>query len=107
MAATKEVLTGGQLLAEGKTKIIRATNHPERVMIVSKDDITAGDGAKHDLIAGKAALSTKTTCSVFRLLKECGLPVGFEEQVDEKTFISPRCSMLPYEVVVRREAHGS
>lgn len=76
-------------------------------MIVSKDDITAGDGAKHDLIEGKAVLSTKTTCNVFRLLKTCGLPVAFEEQVDAKTFISPRCEMLPYEVVVRREAHGS
>lgn len=107
MAAIQNVRAGGKLLAEGKTKIICATENPDRVMIVSKDDITAGDGAKHDLIEGKAVLSTKTTCNVFRLLKACGLAVGFEEQVDEKSFISPRCEMLPYEVVVRREAHGS
>ena len=99
---------GGDLIAEGKTKIIRATKQdPEKVLILSKDDITAGDGAKHDLIEGKATLSTRTTCNVFRLLKACGIPVAFDEQIDAKTFLAPRCQMLPYEVVIRREAHGS
>lgn len=98
----------GDMIAEGKTKIIRvAPGDPQQVLVASKDDITAGDGAKHDLIEGKAVLSTRTTCNVFRLLKACGLPVGFDEQVDERTFLAPRCTMLPYEVVVRREAHGS
>lgn len=100
--------TDGELIAEGKTKIIRTSKqHPHRVLILSKDDITAGDGAKHDLIEGKAVLSTRTTSNVFRLLKASGLPVAFEEQVDERTFLAPLCQMLPYEVVVRREAHGS
>ena len=99
---------GGELIAEGKTKIILATGpDTERVLILSKDDITAGDGAKHDLIEGKAAFATRTTCNVFRLLKTCGIPVAFEEQIDAKSFLAPRCQMLPYEVVVRREAHGS
>jgi len=98
----------GNLIAEGKTKIIRATKQdPEKVLILSKDDITAGDGAKHDLIEGKATLATRTTCNVFRLLKACGIPVAFEEQIDEKSFLAPLCQMLPYEVVIRREAHGS
>lgn len=98
--------TGGALIAEGKTKIIRALEHGN-VLIASKDDITAGDGAKHDLIPGKAALATRTTCNVFRLLKSCGIPVAFGEQVDATSFVAPGCRMLPYEVVVRREAHGS
>jgi phosphoribosylaminoimidazole carboxylase/phosphoribosylaminoimidazole-succinocarboxamide synthase len=101
-------LIGGDLIAEGKTKIILATGQdPEKVLIRSKDDITAGDGAKHDLIEGKAGLATQTTCNVFRLLKACGIPVAFEEQIDAKTFLAPLCQMLPYEVVIRREAHGS
>ena len=44
---------------------------------------------------------------MFRLLKACGLPVAFEEQDSPTSFIAPPCTMLPYEVVVRREAHGS
>ena len=98
----------GALLTEGKTKKIhQLEGSSELVALVSKDDITAGDGAKHDVIAGKARLATATTCNVFRLLKACGLPVAFEEQDSATSFVAPNCRMLPYEVVARREAHGS
>ncbi len=95
-------------IAEGKTKIIApVSGDPTRVALISKDDITAGDGAKHDIIEGKAALANQTTCNVFRLLKACHIPVAFEEQNGLTSFIALKCAMLPYEVVVRREAHGS
>ena len=98
----------GALVTEGKTKkIYQAADGSDLVTVISKDDITAGDGAKHDLIPDKGRLANATTCNVFRLLKACGLPVAFEEQDSATSFIAPKCSMLPYEVVVRREAHGS
>jgi phosphoribosylaminoimidazole carboxylase/phosphoribosylaminoimidazole-succinocarboxamide synthase len=98
----------GALVIEGKTKKIhQIKGKPDLVVLVSKDDITAGDGAKHDLLPDKAKLANATTCNVFRLLKACGLPVAFEEQDSATSFIAPKCQMLPYEVVVRREAHGS
>ena len=104
--ATKYVC--GALVAEGKTKTIyQIKNSDGLVTLVSKDDITAGDGAKHDIIPDKGRLANSTTCNVFRLLKACGLPVAFVEQDSPTSFIAPQCSMLPYEVVVRREAHGS
>ena len=98
----------GPVVAEGKTKTIhRIAGSDDLVGLVSKDDITAGDGAKHDVIAGKGALANRTTCNVFRLLKACGLPVAFEQQDSATSFVGPHCTMLPYEVVTRREAHGS
>jgi phosphoribosylaminoimidazole carboxylase/phosphoribosylaminoimidazole-succinocarboxamide synthase len=98
----------GAIVAEGKTKTIhRIVGKADLVALVSKDDITAGDGAKHDVIAGKGALANNTTCNVFRLLKACGVPVAFEEQDSATSFVGPQCAMLPYEVVTRREAHGS
>jgi len=100
--------TLGAVLNEGKTKKIHRLNgSTDLVALVSKDDITAGDGAKHDVISDKGRLANATTCNVFRLLKACGLPVAFEEQDSPTSFIAPLCEMLPYEVVVRREAHGS
>ena len=103
---SKETL--GALVTEGKTKRIYVLKgKPDLVTLVSKDDITAGDGAKHDVIPDKGALANTTTCNVFRLLTACGLPVAFEEQDSPTSFIAPKCEMLPYEVVVRREAHGS
>ena len=96
------------LVIEGKTKkIYRIVGEGDLVTVMSKDDITAGDGAKHDIIPDKGRLATKTTCNVFRLLKACGLPVAFQQQDSPTSFIAPNCTMLPYEVVVRREAHGS
>jgi phosphoribosylaminoimidazole carboxylase/phosphoribosylaminoimidazole-succinocarboxamide synthase len=98
----------GALLNEGKTKkIYRIKGQADLVCVLAKDDITAGDGAKHDVIPDKGRIATATTSNVFRLLKECGLPVAFVEQDSATSFIAPACTMLPYEVVVRREAHGS
>jgi phosphoribosylaminoimidazole-succinocarboxamide synthase len=95
-----------QAIDEGKTKvIIDATDGT--VLIRSKDDITAEDGAKRDVIEGKAASSTTTTCNVFRLLSAHGVPTHFVEQVDEVTFRARRVEMIPLELVARRIATGS
>jgi phosphoribosylaminoimidazole carboxylase/phosphoribosylaminoimidazole-succinocarboxamide synthase len=104
--ATKHPL--GALVTEGKTKKIHLIkSDSDLVAVIAKDDITAGDGAKHDVIPEKGRVATATTSNVFRLLKACGLPVAFVEQDSATSFIAPNCRMLPYEVVVRREAHGS
>jgi len=101
-------MEAAELLSEGKTKEIFAVkDKPTLVIVKSKDDITAGDGEKHDLIPLKGQWATTTTCNVFRLLQECGVPVAFKEQIDLNRFLAPKCKMIPLEVVVRREAHGS
>ncbi len=70
---------------EGKTKIIIDAGDGT-VLIRSKDEITAGDGAKHDVIEGKAASSTTTTCNIFRLLNNNRVPTHFVERLDAVTF---------------------
>ena len=98
----------GALVIEGKTKkVYKIKDGSDLVAVIAKDDITAGDGAKHDIIPDKGRVATATTSNVFRLLKACGLPVAFVEQDSATSFVAPNCVMLPYEVVVRREAHGS
>jgi phosphoribosylaminoimidazole carboxylase/phosphoribosylaminoimidazole-succinocarboxamide synthase len=96
------------ILAEGKTKIIRQHDtDPALVFVQSKNDITAGNTIKHDVIAGKATWANTTTCNVFNLLQQCGIPVAFKKQCDATTFEADYCEMILYEVVIRREAHGS
>ena len=98
----------GRTISEGKTKrIIEKKDDLTRVILLAKDDITAGDGAKHDVIPDKGRIATQTACNVFRLLKDCKIPVAFDAQGGPDWFIAPKCQMLPYEVVTRREAHGS
>ena len=59
--------TLGPRLAEGKTKDhLRALDRPALAVMVHKDDITAGDGARRNTLPGKSALSGRTTANVFR-----------------------------------------
>jgi phosphoribosylaminoimidazole-succinocarboxamide synthase len=100
-----------KLQNEGKTKRIWEEEDEEEsrgtVIVESKDDLTAGDGAKHDVVVGKGALANQTTCNVFRLLQKFDLPIAFIRQIDGTRFRARKCTMLPFEVVVRRAAHGS
>ena len=94
------------MLTEGKTKIVEDAGHGE-VLVRSKDDITAGDGAKHDVLAGKAAASTRTTCNIFELLERNGVRTHFVVRVDDVTFRARNVEMIPLELVARRYASGS
>ncbi len=98
----------GEKLAEGKTKIIYAhPADPALAYMVHKDTISAGDGARRNVIQGKGALSCRTTSNVFKLLAQAGLPTHFVEKTDETTMLVRRCQMIPLEVVMRRMATGS
>jgi len=98
----------GEKVAEGKTKIIwEMAGDPDHVLIESKDDITAGDGAKHDLLPGKGVLATTTTCNCFRLLGQNDILTHFIQQIDERTFLARKVEMIPIELVARRIATGS
>lgn len=98
----------GPLLAEGKTKRIYAYPDDDTlVYVVSKDQITAGDGARKSDLVGKSRWSTQTTANVFRLLNKEGIATHFVEQVNDVTLLVKRCTMLPIEQVQRRLATGS
>ncbi len=98
----------GLLLAEGKTKQIYAYPDDDSLAyMVSKDQITAGDGVRRNQLAGKARWSTITTANVFRLLNREGIATAFVDQINDATLLVCRCSMLPIEEVMRRIATGS
>src|SRR6266508_5895716 len=98
----------GPKLAEGKTKIIYA--HPSEshlAVMVQKDSISAGDGARRNTIAGKGALSGRTAANVFTLLNRAGIVTHFVAAPEPTVMIVRRCDMIPIEVVMRRIATGS
>jgi phosphoribosylaminoimidazole-succinocarboxamide synthase len=100
--------TFGPLLAEGKTKQIYACPDDDTLAyMVSKDQITAGDGARRNELVGKSHWSTVTTANVFRLLNEAGIATHFVQQINDVALLVRRCRMLPIEQVQRRIATGS
>jgi len=106
-ALNKDMYRPLEIITKGKTKEIWATNVPGIVILRATDDITAGDGAKHDTFERKARYANQTTCNVFELLKRLGVPLAYVGRYDETSFVAEQCDMIPLEVVVRRKAYGS
>lgn len=99
--------THGIMLAEGKTKKIWEIPGTDSVLIESKDDITAGDGARRDTIPDKGKFCTATTTNCFNLLERAGILTHFITRISERTFQAFHANMIPFELVGRRYAAGS
>lgn len=98
-------------IARGKTKVLyEHPGHPDQLVVVQTDAISAGDGARRNEIQGKGRLAAQTTARVFRLLNLCGLPTHYVnggEDDDTNEMLVRRCGMIPLEVVIRGVAAGS
>src|SRR6185436_3325912 len=98
----------GSKLAEGKTKIVHAhPDDPALAIMLHKDSISAGDGARRNTIPGKGALSGRTAANVFALLNRAGIATHFVDSPEPTVMVVRRCAMIPIEVVMRRIATGS
>jgi phosphoribosylaminoimidazole-succinocarboxamide synthase len=101
----------GHEIARGKTKVLyELEGQPDMAVVKQGDAITAGDGARRDVIDGKGRLAAQTTARVFRLLNLCGLPTHYHnggEDDDDNEMLVRRCQMIPLEVVVRGVSAGS
>ena len=95
-------------IVEGKTKILYAVDgSPAEAFVQFKDDITAGDGARHDVISGLGISSNTTNANCFRLLNKRGIPTHFIDVAGPRAFRAHCVTMIPLEVVTRRIATGS
>lgn len=98
-------------IARGKTKVLYENpGQPHQLVVAQTDQISAGDGARRNEIAGKGRLAAQTTARVFRLLNLCGLPTHYlngGEDDDNNEMVVRRANMIPLEVVTRGVAAGS
>lgn len=95
------------LLYEGKAKRIFSTGENDVLRVEYKDEVTAGNGAKKDLIEGKGRLNNQITSRIFNYLKEKGVKSHFIEQTSETEQLVQSVEIIPLEVVVRNIAAGS
>ena len=94
-------------LYEGKAKILWETDSPEYMVQEFKNDATAFDGTKHEVIAGKGVLNNRISSHLFGLLKDKGVRTHFIEKISDNEMVVERLEMLRVEVVVRNVAAGS
>ncbi|KAF2960223.1 MULTISPECIES: phosphoribosylaminoimidazolesuccinocarboxamide synthase [unclassified Thermotoga] len=90
---------------EGKTKIVRVTG--DYALLEFKDDITAGDGLKHDVLTGKGSICAETTAILMKYLSEKNIKTHLVEYIPPRTLKVIPLKMFPLEVVVRLKKAGS
>lgn len=92
---------------EGKAKIIYEGPEPGTLIQYFKDDATAGNGAKKDVIAGKGVLNNRISAHIMTKLEGIGVPTHFLKSLNMREQLVREVEIIPLEVVVRNIAAGS
>jgi phosphoribosylaminoimidazole-succinocarboxamide synthase len=93
-------------VSEGKTKIVYSTPKAGRVLLKFKDDVTALDGEKHNLLPHKGVVNAAVTAKLFQLLNKNGVPTHYLRLREPSLMEVRRLKMIPVEVVCRNIAAG-
>jgi len=99
----------GVELHAGKTKTIFAVEGDDSLVILQNQNaITAFDDPDQTKeFTTKGVSATRTTCRVFELLKQAGIPVAYHSQLSDSEFVALKCDMIALEVIARHYAVGS
>ncbi|WP_029040838.1 phosphoribosylaminoimidazolesuccinocarboxamide synthase [Cucumibacter marinus] len=92
---------------EGKAKILYEGPEPGTLVQHFKDDATAGNGAKHEIIDGKGVLNNRISEFIFDKLNGLNIPTHFMRRLNMREQLIREVEIIPLEVVVRNVAAGS
>lgn len=95
------------LLYEGKAKRVYRTEAEDVYRIEYKDEVTAGNGEKHDFLTGKGRLNNLISSDIFQYMADHGVASHFIERISETEQLVRSVEIIPLEVVVRNYASGS
>ncbi|MBO5819975.1 MAG: phosphoribosylaminoimidazolesuccinocarboxamide synthase [Alistipes sp.] len=96
-----------ELLHEGKSKLIYATDSAERIVVRFKDDATAFYNIKRAKIQNKARMNSDISSMVLGYLNENGVNTHFVERLDDEAQLCKAVKHIPVEVIVRNVIAGS
>ncbi len=97
----------GKLLRAGKAKSVYRSDSDDRLIMEFRDDITAFDGTKKDVLPRKGELNAAVSAYVFEYLEARGIPTHYIRMLDERRMLVRNLEMIPLEVIVRNIAAGS
>jgi len=92
---------------EGKAKILFEGPEPGTFIQFFKDDATAFNAKKHEVIEGKGVLNNRISEHIFTLLGQIGIPTHFIKRLNMREQLIRSVEIIPLEVVVRNVAAGS
>ena len=92
---------------EGKAKILYEGPEPGTLVQFFKDDATAFNKKKHEVVDGKGVLNNRISEHIFNHLNRMGIPTHFIRRLNMREQLIKEVEIIPLEVVVRNIAAGS
>lgn len=92
---------------EGKAKVLYEGPEPGTLVQHFKDDATAFNAEKHDVIEGKGVLNNRISEYIFLQLAQLGIQTHFIKALNMREQLIREAEIVPLEVVIRNIAAGS
>ena len=92
---------------EGKAKILYEGPEPGTIVQYFKDDATAFNAQKKDVVEGKGVLNNRLSEFFMTGLNTIGVPTHFIRRLNMREQLCRACEIIPLEVIVRNFAAGS
>lgn len=96
-----------KLLYAGKAKSVYRTDVAGKLIVEFRDDITAFDGGKKDVLKNKGSYNAEVSAFLFEYLGKNGVKTHFVSMIDPRHMVVHELEMIPLEVIVRNVAAGS
>lgn len=97
----------GKLLYEGKAKQLFEGPEPGTLIQHFKDDTTAFNNQKMEIISGKGILNNRISEYLMLRLMEIGIPTHFIKALNMREQLIREVDIIPIEVIVRNRTAGS
>lgn len=100
-------MTQLEKIYEGKAKILYKTEDKNQLIQYFKDDATAFNNQKKDVIAGKGILNNYISEFIMLKLSEAKIPNHFIKRIDNRQQLIKKVEIIPIEVIIRNVTAGS
>lgn len=100
-------MTEDKLLYTGKAKNVYQAQQDDEVLIVYKDQATALNGKKKEILPGKGTLDCQISQLVFNYLIKNGIKTHLVENLSDHKQLVKKTDVFPLEVVLRNITSGS
>ena len=107
VTATGAIMARRKLIYEGKAKILYEGPEPGTFVQYFKDDATAGNGEKKEVIDGKGVLNNRLSEFFMTGLQRIGIPTHFIKRLNMREQLIRQVEIIPLEIIVRNFAAGS
>ena len=94
-------------LYRGKAKSVYATDDPDRLILLFRNDTSAFDGKRIEQLERKGMVNNRFNAFIMQKLEAAGIPTQFDRLLSDTECLVKKLEMIPVECVVRNYAGGS